>query len=235
MDNKDPIDNVLQSSLNKVDRYKNLKGIIKMAFEYYDRDNSGFLDMKEITELLKDICEALQLPDLTPQRIKEIFEKLDENGDNQITVDEIFAQIGEINNIIMSSLQKDNGDFPIIDNSYIDKENEHYIDNPNFIQGLGRQIILYKKLNEAANKSMLLPEKLRDSKRSHRRFRKPNDKFLKKDVFIPIVNLVNHNKSLDKPIIQITNEKNQEFEINIENNIKKDQDFSKSRRTSIFD
>ena len=63
---------------------------LKMAFNFFDTDNSGFLSKEEIKNALgvnpdKESEESIKLLD-------EVLEELDENGDNQISFDE-FKQL----------------------------------------------------------------------------------------------------------------------------------------------
>lgn len=116
--------------------YDKLKKIVKRVFQMYDIDASGNLNQDEFEKLLNDICFALELPKLNQTQLFKILKLMDNDGDGEISYNELIESVGPINDILMSSI-----------NLNVDPEAYHN-DNPNFIKGLGRQIQLFEKLKK---------------------------------------------------------------------------------------
>ena len=57
---------------------------LKVAFDYFDKNNSGNLDQKEIKGLLLMLCKK----DVCTKEIKKIIDEIDENKDGEISFDE---------------------------------------------------------------------------------------------------------------------------------------------------
>ncbi|KAH3849891.1 hypothetical protein DPMN_092316 [Dreissena polymorpha] len=69
--------------------------VIKSLFQKYDKDNSGFLDRKELSSLLEDdLLEddlGLTWLDLTTHQVEVYFHLLDRDGNAKISPDELCA------------------------------------------------------------------------------------------------------------------------------------------------
>lgn len=72
--------------MNRIDSYADK---LDSIFEQFDEDGSGFLDRIEVVELLNDIADDMGLPPLDENHISELMRIMDENGDNEITFDEL--------------------------------------------------------------------------------------------------------------------------------------------------
>lgn len=56
---------------------------MKKTFDSIDKDNSGYIDMDELTNLSKQLGH-----DLAEEELKVVFDELDENGDHKISFEE---------------------------------------------------------------------------------------------------------------------------------------------------
>ena len=79
-----------------------LAAFIKKKFKQMDGDNSGYLERVEIKKLLDELCDQMKRQMCEQWRIDYIFSLLDENGDNQIDIDEFMYNY----NIIHTELDK---------------------------------------------------------------------------------------------------------------------------------
>ncbi|XP_011167344.2 neuronal calcium sensor 2 isoform X1 [Solenopsis invicta] len=67
---------------------------LKWAFRMYDVDGNGVIDMQEMTKIVQAIydmlgaCSSNRPADSAEERAKNIFAKMDENNDGQLTQDE---------------------------------------------------------------------------------------------------------------------------------------------------
>lgn len=69
-------------------------GNIHDVFSTYDNDGNGYLDQQEFFQLQNDpfiIKSRQKIPEM--QRSPLIFEEIDENGDNQLSLEELTATI----------------------------------------------------------------------------------------------------------------------------------------------
>lgn len=109
---------------------KQLKLVVKRAFDIYDADGSGNLDGDELRNLQQDICNAFDQPELTEEQYIQALDILDEDRDGDISYQELLQNMDTINEILNETGHKDDDE---------DDENQ-YRKNPNFIKGLGKQI-----------------------------------------------------------------------------------------------
>ncbi|XKL69611.1 hypothetical protein PGB90_007380 [Kerria lacca] len=67
---------------------------LKWAFRMYDVDGNGVIDIQEMTKIVQAIydmlgaCSSNRPADSAEERAKNIFAKMDENNDGQLTQDE---------------------------------------------------------------------------------------------------------------------------------------------------
>ena len=62
---------------------------LKYAFEYFDKDHSGFLSPDEI----RDVLGLTEQNEETSKLVNEIIKEVDTNGDGQISYDEFKAMM----------------------------------------------------------------------------------------------------------------------------------------------
>jgi Ca2+-binding EF-hand superfamily protein len=60
-----------------------LNELMLKTFTSIDSDNSGFIDMDELTNLSKQLGH-----ELAEEELKVVFDELDENGDHKISFEE---------------------------------------------------------------------------------------------------------------------------------------------------
>ncbi len=65
-----------------------LREVALEAFKAVDLDHNGFLDRKEIKEVIIGTCKAVNSEVPSDKEINDIFDALDANGDGQISLDE---------------------------------------------------------------------------------------------------------------------------------------------------
>ncbi len=82
---------------NKIDEQK-LRENVRLAFNYFDSDRSGFLDQSEVRNLLKAVEASLKDPNfvVTDNLVNKLFKALDTDGNNQISFEEIYTCIRSI-------------------------------------------------------------------------------------------------------------------------------------------
>ncbi len=75
-----------------------LRENIKLAFDYFDADRSGYLDKNEVRNLLKAVEKSLKDPNfvVTEDLVSKLFKALDRDGNNQVTFEEIYGVIRAI-------------------------------------------------------------------------------------------------------------------------------------------
>ena len=56
----------------------------KAIFDKYDVDNSGYLDIKELTNYMIETNKKLNLPPPTKEECEKAFAKMDENKDGKL-------------------------------------------------------------------------------------------------------------------------------------------------------
>ena len=69
---------------------------VEALFNQYDVDQSGSLDRSEIIVLLNDLCMNMALPRLEKHEIERFYHVLDEDGDDEITVEELELHLPSI-------------------------------------------------------------------------------------------------------------------------------------------
>mmetsp|Transcript_14353 Transcript_14353/g.2082 ORF Transcript_14353/g.2082 Transcript_14353/m.2082 type:complete len:94 (-) Transcript_14353:80-361(-) len=73
-----------------------LKQVTKATFELIDKDKSGFLEAKEIYEVIKNtkFDSGIEKPEQAD--VEEVLKELDENGDGKLSLDEFYVLIGQV-------------------------------------------------------------------------------------------------------------------------------------------
>lgn len=61
------------------------KRALEQAFDFFDRDKTGFLEVKELRELLGGDCDK--------EEMAKIMEELDGDGDRQVSKEEFMAKL----------------------------------------------------------------------------------------------------------------------------------------------
>ena len=87
-----------------------LKELITKTFQFYDDDDSGYLEVAEIKLLINDICQEMNLPKISDKLLKKIVNKYDQNQDGRFELEELFPLLkhilDHITNQIMTKEQK---------------------------------------------------------------------------------------------------------------------------------
>jgi hypothetical protein len=75
-----------------LDHYLQTKGErLRELFNEFDLDNSSFLDRRELAKLIQKL-----MPDCQPRDVEELRTMLDQDGDGQITYEELLGTITEV-------------------------------------------------------------------------------------------------------------------------------------------
>ena len=77
-----------------------IQASVETLFKFYDDDDSGFLDRSEVKNLLNDICSDLALSKLEDHQLKKFLHILDENNDNEITLDELQENLEHVKTLL---------------------------------------------------------------------------------------------------------------------------------------
>ncbi len=105
-----------------------LTKIVKIAFHKFDKDKSGTLDLDELEKMLREMCQALGLPECDEKQMKKVLRMIDDSGDGALDFDELMKGIPGVMDWLMVNLGRvKTGD------------QTSFVDNPNFIHGLGKQ------------------------------------------------------------------------------------------------
>ena len=64
------------------------EGILRFAFRYFDKDNSGEIDFNEIEEVFK---QSITDKNKVHESLKKIINEVDQNGDNKIDFNEFVS------------------------------------------------------------------------------------------------------------------------------------------------
>ena len=70
--------------------------VVKLAFDYYDVDNSGTLDPCEMDSLLDDICYTMNFHPMTDDKLGLAMHLLDDNADGVIQFSEFLRNIDQL-------------------------------------------------------------------------------------------------------------------------------------------
>jgi calcium-dependent protein kinase len=76
----------VRAAVNK-ERFLN-EGILRFAFRYFDKDNSGEIDFNEIEEVFK---QSITDKNKVHESLKKIINEVDQNGDNKIDFNEFVS------------------------------------------------------------------------------------------------------------------------------------------------
>ena len=71
---------------------------IRLAFNYFDKDKSGYLDKQEVASFLKAVEKSLADPRFVVDKAMtdRFFAKLDKDGNGQISFEELYEPIKAI-------------------------------------------------------------------------------------------------------------------------------------------
>jgi len=72
---------------------------LSAAFDSIDKDKSGFIDSKELTNILEQFGKETQIQTPSKTQFQKIFEKYDANKDRKISYKEFGVMAGELFNI----------------------------------------------------------------------------------------------------------------------------------------
>ena len=75
---------------------ESLKDIAKVAFESVDTDNSGTIDEKELTVVMKQLSGDLGVDPPSPEDVKEVFHHLDKDNSGKIDFEEFVVLIKDV-------------------------------------------------------------------------------------------------------------------------------------------
>lgn len=73
----------------------NFKTKASECFTKYDKDNSGFIEISELRNLMKDTSKELAIDPPAEDEIKELLKDFDQNNDKKISSDE-FLKLFEV-------------------------------------------------------------------------------------------------------------------------------------------
>ena len=84
----------LEAIVSKLTDFKNiedhLKGEVTTYFSQFDKDQSGFLDRKELREFLRQFFTLYKIHfPVTDEYVDAVFREIDENKDNKIQLNEL--------------------------------------------------------------------------------------------------------------------------------------------------
>jgi hypothetical protein len=122
-----------------------LMTVVRKAFEIYDTDGSGNLDAGELGELLNIVSECIDLPPISDKQLELCFEVLDTDQDGDVEYKELIKNLTKLNDILHDKEIQRNC---TADNPTGDIDGIYHKQNPKFIKGLGKKIILLAKLKE---------------------------------------------------------------------------------------
>ena len=173
--------------MKKFRESKELKNLVKKAFDKYDADGSGALDYEELNELIRDMCFHLNLPELGMREMNKILDTVDESGDGEVQFEELLEHVEAVINQLTTCVSG-------LDISGQDTE-YNPVDNPQFIRGLGRQLRLFEKLNgrkSILRKSGVIPEQ--EKTLFDQVFKKNQNPEVQAEDFVPISNILSKPK-----------------------------------------
>lgn len=75
-----------------------IRGAVINLFKRYDKDNSGYVEKSEITNLCNDLQRELNSKkQFTKDQVEDILNSLDKNQDGRVTKDELFVLMRRLN------------------------------------------------------------------------------------------------------------------------------------------
>ena len=83
---------------------KKMRKFTQAAFDEVDLDNSGSIEMDELTIVLMNVSQDIGIEIPTDDEITAIWKELDDNDDGQIAVDEFQIMIRQILEVLYLSL-----------------------------------------------------------------------------------------------------------------------------------
>ena len=92
-----PPDSLNSSNMSK--KFPDKYGLIKKAFDFYDADNSGALDEKELNRLIFDICHNLG-HQFSKDKFLDCYRIIDENQDGEIQFVELLTNLDKIYSVL---------------------------------------------------------------------------------------------------------------------------------------
>lgn len=75
---------------------KKLTEVAKVAFDGVDTDGNGFVDEKELFNLMKNMATELGIPEPTEKDVKDAFKAMDADKNGKVTLDEFKVLVRQI-------------------------------------------------------------------------------------------------------------------------------------------
>ena len=75
-----------------------------IKFQAYDTDNSNFIEIKELKNLMNDVSREINIPEPSDDDIYQVLKETDKNNDNKISFEE-FIDLYKV--IYIMQTQKD--------------------------------------------------------------------------------------------------------------------------------
>jgi calmodulin len=82
-----------------------LAKVAKAAFDAVDTDHNGFLDRKELEEVMASVANDMGIEKPSPSDIDDILKELDQNSDGKISLSEFQVLIKQILEIMANADQ----------------------------------------------------------------------------------------------------------------------------------
>lgn len=79
---------------------KSVRDLLESAFKKIDQDKSGFLERRELEEVLRTLTRCLGLDDPSPDDVADVMRELDRNGDERLSREEFQSLIEQVLDII---------------------------------------------------------------------------------------------------------------------------------------
>ena len=77
--------------------------VAKAAFDSVDTDHNGFLDKKELEEVMASVANDMGIDKPSPSDIDDILKELDQNSDGKISLSEFQVLIKQILEIMANA------------------------------------------------------------------------------------------------------------------------------------
>ncbi len=71
----------------------NIEEIVDKTFAQVDTNKNGFIDEKELGQMLHACAQEMGIPSPPKEEVKAVLQKLDRNNDNQLSRDEFRALV----------------------------------------------------------------------------------------------------------------------------------------------
>ena len=67
---------------------KNIQDLAHQAFKKYDKDNSGFIEFKELKQLMNDVSKEIKIPIPSDEELNGVLNDTDLNKDKKLQASE---------------------------------------------------------------------------------------------------------------------------------------------------